>query len=372
MKRNQIDAILVDQKKRRKKIIEYLFVIIITLFILVLFIIILLNKNKIHYVSYKEDSNVNYKVYLKDNTFFEEKYLDENKQYIANLIEKISVNFNYHLIVDEDDVNYKYVYYVEADVNVNDKNTNKSLYNFKEKLIDDKTRNSNSNKIVEIDEKLEIDYNKYNDLIKKFVEFYDLENSIATLDIRMFVSVLGDCEKVKDINRNSNFSITMPLTTKTMGIDIEKELINDEQEKIMICNKNDTSFYIYLALVCGLGLIVIYLIVKLIKYIIITRSAESIYQKELKKILNSYGSYIQKVNNLFDISKYQLLHIDSFTDMLEIRDTIGQPILMSQNSANTGVYFMIPSNTKILYVYSIKVSDIKKKMISNNNEKNKV
>lgn len=39
--------------------------------------------------------------------------------------------------------------------------------------------------------------------------------------------------------------------------------------------------------------------------------------------------------------------------MLEIRDTIKQPILMKENEDKTGAYFLIPSNTKILYVYRI-------------------
>ena len=44
--------------------------------------------------------------------------------------------------------------------------------------------------------------------------------------------------------------------------------------------------------------------------------------------------------------------------MLEIRDTIKQPILMKENEDKTGAYFLIPSNTKILYVYRIKIGDI--------------
>ena len=53
--------------------------------------------------------------------------------------------------------------------------------------------------------------------------------------------------------------------------------------------------------------------------------------------------------------------------MLEIRDTIKQPILMKENDDKTGAYFVIPSSTKILYVYRLKVSDIKK---NNNDERN--
>lgn len=106
----------------------------------------------------------------------------------------------------------------------------------------------------------------------------------------------------------------------------------------------------------------IYLIVSLIRYVISTRTAESIYDNELKKILNNYRSYIKKINNQFDLSGYQVLKIDTFTDMLEIRDTIQEPILMIENKDKTGTYILIPSKTKILYSYGLKVSDIKKQM----------
>ena len=35
---------------------------------------------------------------------------------------------------------------------------------------------------------------------------------------------------------------------------------------------------------------------------------------------------------------------------------------MKENNDKTGAYFVIPSDSKILYVYRLKVSDIKKKI----------
>ena len=46
----------------------------------------------------------------------------------------------------------------------------------------------------------------------------------------------------------------------------------------------------------------------------------------------------------------------------EIRDTIQQPILMVESKQKNGVHFIIPSNTKILYTYSLKEEEIRKEM----------
>ena len=70
----------------------------------------------------------------------------------------------------------------------------------------------------------------------------------------------------------------------------------------------------------------------------------------------NYGSYIQKVNNELELEGYQVLKIDTFHDMLEIRDTIQSPILMVENKEKTRTYFVIPSS-KILYTYCLKVKD---------------
>ena len=99
-----------------------------------------------------------------------------------------------------------------------------------------------------------------------------------------------------------------------------------------------------------------------IRYEITTKTAENIYEKELKKILNNYSSYIQIIDNDFEFNDCQMLKVNDFTDMLEISDRIRQPILMKENNEKTGAYFVIPSNTRILYVYRLKVSDIQKEM----------
>lgn len=43
--------------------------------------------------------------------------------------------------------------------------------------------------------------------------------------------------------------------------------------------------------------------------------------------------------------------------MLEIRDTIQSPILMNENDDRTCTQFLIPTNTKLLYMFEIKVED---------------
>ena len=364
MKKNQVNEILPNQTRRRNVVILFVISIISACLISFIFFTIYYNENKNQYINYDENSKIDYKVFYKSNEFFNNNYLESNKQYIASLIDYVKANFNYKLSLAKAGVEYKYSYRIEAEVDVKEKGTSNSLYSNSEVIVDNTEKITSSNEVI-INENIDIDYNHYNDLIKKFVSIYDLDDTESMLNINMYVNVLGTCEEFEDDNEKASvMTLSIPLTTKTMAIDIGNNLI-DTENNIMLCKETNHFSFIFLLLGIIFAVSVVVLIVLTIKYEIKTRTAENIYEKELKKILNNYSSYIQKLSDDFEFKNYNLLKVDTFTDMLEIRDTIRQPILMKENDAKTGAYFVIPSNSKLLYIYRLKVSDIKKEIQKN-------
>ena len=361
MKKNQVDAILVTQTKRRKKFIAFSCLILLVAVIAFTNVFLYIEKSKKQYISYKENSTIDYKVYLKENDFFNNNYLDKNNKYIASLIDYIDANFNYKLSLEEKNIEYKYSYYIDSEVIVKEKNSNTPLYNTKSVIMEKRENNTLSNEVT-IKENINIDYNYYNNLIKKFINIYGLDDTESTLMINLHVNAIGSCEDFEsDSPKESVISLSIPLTTKTVEISFENNLVNTNN-KLMQCKNTYQNSFVFLIIGILFGIIDLVLIIYIIKYEIKTRTAESVYERQIKSILNNYSSYIQNISNDFDFHDYQLLKVDSFTDMLEIRDTIKQPILMKENNDKTGTYFVIPSNTKILYVYRIKISDIKKKI----------
>ena len=60
-------------------------------------------------LNYNSNTNLDYKVYLKPNKFYERSYLDKDKKYISNIIKCITPSFNYEIHADKNiDFNYKY------------------------------------------------------------------------------------------------------------------------------------------------------------------------------------------------------------------------------------------------------------------------
>lgn len=110
---------------------------------------------------------------------------------------------------------------IVAEVNVEDKTTHKSLYEFDEDLIELKEYNHNTNTKLIIKEPIKIDYNRYNDIIKRFVNLYDLDNSVASVTVNMYVNLLEDSNAESTKSRIPAVSLTIPLTMETMAIDIE-------------------------------------------------------------------------------------------------------------------------------------------------------
>ena len=91
------------------------------------------SKTKVEF-NYKEQGNIDYKVYLKKNDFYESEYLGEGMQYIAGLIKNIGISFNYGLSSDKE-ANYGSRYSINAKVVVTEKNNDKKILYTKEENI---------------------------------------------------------------------------------------------------------------------------------------------------------------------------------------------------------------------------------------------
>ena len=342
----------------RSKKIKYSSLIILILFLVGTSTLFLyLSRDSNQFINYNENSNANYKVYLKDNDFYDVDYLEKDQGYIASLIKSIDSKFEYKMNFMSN-VKYKYSYRIAAEIEVNDDLNDNSIYHFSEDLINKKDRFTIGQ--LNIAEELKINYDEYNNKIKKFKEVYDLKNTSSNLNINLYVHLYNINDSNTSLNERKVSSLTIPLTENTVSIDINDDNVSNENNRIELNNYNN---YSWLLLISGLSLLIaiIYLLY-LITYIKKTRTAQMIYQKEIRSIMNNYDSYIQRINGSYDIGTSQVIKIESFNDMLEIRDTLKQPILMLENDKKDGTFFIIPATNSIIYTYALRIVDITAKM----------
>lgn len=170
------------------------------------------------------------------------------------------------------------------------------------------------------------------------------------------MDVAGSCESFED-NAHNEYVVTLnvPLDTKIVNMSVESS-VEDGQNQIIAC-ENGVAKTVFLVLTIVFAVISVILAGLFVAFIILTRNTDINYEIKIKKIVSSYKSFIQRINNPFNEEGYQILMVDTFVEMLEIRDTINSPVLMNENEDKTCTRFLIPTNTKILYVFEVKVED---------------
>lgn len=348
----------VYQKNREKWIFaQSVIVAVLTLAVIISSIVSVQLKSK-YYISYTESGSINYNVFLKDNDFYDEEYLGKNQSYVASLIDKIITDFRYEIDMDTDDVNYRYSYTIKSRLEIIDTTSDVAIYNPEYELVsvENKTQNS-SNRLI-INETVLINYDEYNDLANRFLSTYELTGTKSHIVLTLSVDVLSSCDAFAGSSVDTYISeLRIPLTTKTVNINMTSAVPGDELSMIACTRGAGSEVFKTTAIVLGVvdGL----LIGILVAFIYLTRTEDITYTARVKKIVGQYKSYIQKINNLFDTYGYQLIMVDTFDEMLEIRDTIQAPILMHENEDKTCAKFMIPTDSKLLYLYEIKIQGYK-------------
>jgi len=295
-----------------------------------------------------EVKNLEYKVILKDNEYYRDNYMEKGNQYIANLINYVHADFKYNFNLQD---TYDYKYKIVGTVDVVDEKTNKTIYTFSEDLLTE--RNGQSEGILDINEAIDVEYGKYNDKIKQFVAAYDLKNVTCKLSLNLNLGING----INQDFSKQDFTVMrldIPLATNTISIDTGYDLSdNNNLIELNTATKDRTIFF-----KIGIAILLIDIVASalFIIYIKNTETDEDKYNNELRKIMNNYDSYISKVEDDFDIRGYQILKVEKFVDLLEIRDTMQLPIIMLENKERLVSYFAIPTPNNILYFYSISVN----------------
>lgn len=334
-------------EERRSTIFIASIIFVVILVISAFLIKVSLDGNKSKFIQYSDTKDLEYKVMLKENEYYEGSYVEKGNQYISDLIDSIRTSFKYDFNLENE---YNYNYKVVAVVDVTDEKTNKSIYTFSENLVDEKTGQCSGN--LKINEDVNVNFNKYNDLIKQFVTTYDLKNSVCKLSLNLDLGIKGTNEDFSKEN-SAVMSLDIPLAQNTISIDTSYDLT--ETDNLIEIHSAVKNGKVLLAI--GITLLVIDagLLVAFIIYMKKTETDEDRYNGELRKIINNYDSYISRVEDDFDMKGYQILKVQRFSDLLEIRDTMQLPIIMLENKEQCLSCFVIPTPSNILYFFSISI-----------------
>ena len=345
-----------EYKRNRKKWTLIQLTAIILLAIISLGLFIGYNRmNQTHYIEYKEAGSVNYKVHYKDNEFFEDEWIDMNQSYISSLTDGIKANFNYALGTGSSDMSFDYNYSINAKLVISKKDVGTPYYTYEE-IILPTTEAAVNGSSIKVNETVSIDYKKFDTIARNFITTYNLKNATAVLVVSLNVGTSTGNANFDQKIQNSYFtSLNIPLAEDNFNISRTSSATENESKLFEFNSRANRDVLLVLAIIaaCLSAAIAILLLI----FLKLTKNEDVTYASAVNKILKSYDSFIQRINGEFDCEGYQIVEIKTFNEMLGIRDTIQSPILMSENRDETMTKFLIPTNTKILYTFIIKVEN---------------
>ncbi len=311
-------------------------------------------------VEYVEKGDVDYKVYLKQNNYYKEKYLGEGMEYVANIINTINPDFRYEIHAT-DNLDMSYAYKITATLLISKDSDSQPLYTRTFDLIKKDVKVVNSNNLT-ISENLIIDYDEYNSLVNRYKKDFGI-SAYSKLVINMDINIVGKHSNNEDqmfINRTLQASI--PLSEQTIRISIDTEEINNNgllfaKGKITVSN-----ILLFVVALVSLGLVLLLLITSIRLYIKFKR--RNIYYITLNKFINEYdklvinGSY---ENTNIDETKFDnIIKIEKFEELVDAAENLSLPILFYEVIPGELSFFVV-TNDKTLYKFTLDKAALTKK-----------
>lgn len=341
--------------KKSKKINKtniIIFLIILVVLTTGVFASFLSYNTKEEKIKYEDNGNVRYKVYLEKNNFFDEPYLDMNRVYITSLIDYVNADFTYNILFSKP-CSGKYSYNIKGVLSADTTNDNGNYWSKTYVLSDIKEKEFKNLNVVNINENIKIDYNKYNDLLMEFKKEYGLSMNGSLkvyLDIETNIN-----DKDKTVKHSNLPSLTIPLTQATIEVPIKVDkaasvdiVKMDNNEKIIMCYKIVEIICFVIAL---LG--ILYLIYVRIK----KENLKNLYKNKLKKILKTYDGIIVNIDAIPVIKNIPIIEVQTFEELLDAHGEVRLPI--NYIGEKDKAIFMLISETMI-WRYTLDGKELRK------------
>lgn len=308
-------------------------------------------------ITYQENSNLDYKVYLKKNDFYDEEFLGKDMVYVASLIKRIDINIKYLFNIDKkSDVDFDYDIIGKLSITDND---GKNVFFEKEyDLLEKKTDSMSDSRQKGIFENISINYDYYNNLANKFRSDYGLDTK-SNLIVYFRVHQKGAESNKFKLDNNSTMSITIPLSEKAINIKMDYKEINKnsqlfDESSVVVTN------YIYAgASIILMGVVAIF-IGPLVKLLLNMRTKKSDYDKYVERILNEYDRLIVETSTPPQLMNNHVIEVGSFTELLDVRDNLSLPIKYYIINKHQKCNFYINHGNE-LYLLVVKDADMNEK-----------
>ena len=305
-------------------------------------------------IKYSEKSDLDYRVYLEKNEFYEEEYLGKDMLYVASLINKIDIDFDY-IFESDDKEDLIFTYKIVGKLSISNPTGTKAYFEKTYVLLDEKTVNMNNSNNENIRETISVDYPKYNALANGFKNQYGVDSD-SKLTIYMLVTKKNTANSNFELDSSSTMNLEIPLSEKSVDISLDYKKIN-ETSSIIKKKQLTIKDFIPLALSAILVCFSIIMMIKAMRNLNNLRAKKSKYTKYINKVLKEYDRLIAESSTLLSFEGKEIIDINKFSELLDIHDNLQMPIMYYEAEEKKLSYFYI-SHDNVVYIMKIDANNM--------------
>ena len=231
-------------------------------------------------------------------------------------------------------------------------NTKQVIFEKNYPIIENKTIQKNNSNKIDIEEKINIDYQKYNSEVESFKEKFNLP---LTAYMIINFNVETWLQNQQNIKQASTSKATIDLSQPAYEIKVKE---SDEQENTILETQDLNKNINYIALAIGLILFVISS--GIFGYQIWKYQVTELNKIKIKvmKILRKYKEIIVEVESMPNINGKNIIDVKGFEELITIEEEIRLPILFYEENENEYEYDHAHVHAQLLvhllmYVYVV-------------------
>lgn len=307
-------------------------------------------------ITYHEKTNLDYKVKVKDNDYYESEFLEKNMSYVASLIDSVVVDFNYNFSSDKY-LKGSYTYKIVADLDIINSDTNELFFTKRFEILPEEIMYLDEDKDFSVNRLINVDYCFYNGLANGFKATYGV-NSSSKLNVKLIVTRDID-ESVINTNQLdgvNEISLSIPLSEKAISIKLDYSDINSTNSVVSSDGlKSWDSKFLIIGLLLLLVTILdfVYMVQKLSKL----QDKQSSYDRILRKILREYDRLIVNSATMPELDKYEVIKLNSFDELVDAKENLHKPIYYYDVVSHHKCHFFIKNDNEII-IYTLKDADL--------------
>ena len=326
-------------EKNRKYLLIFGIIVFIILGIVFLKMGLEYKENNDYIYSYEANKSDNYEAILNPNEFYTSNTLPKGLYYASKSIDKFALEFKYNFRGSkETDISYNYNIIAKMVATVaNNDDQGKEVWNREFIILDNTSSNTNEDEFS-INEKVDIDYEYYNNLARAYEEKYEISIN-AVLKVYFNISYSINIQGLEETSKTDYIELDIPITNTVTNIEENYESITSEEIAQQIAkgvSVNKIAYYIISAIFI-ISAVTLFIIMKKFS----KKTPEEIYKSNIKHLLKYYKELIITVSNKPEFNDLKLMELNSIDDLIDVAE---------QNNSNIIHYEIIKNEKSELYV----------------------